>query len=64
MKLVFAVRIEIANPDGVFKPGMPADAVVALRPREQADDRRAAVPPSRCRGPFEELRTRARGQRA
>ena len=28
VKLVFAVRIEMANPDGVFKPGMPADAVV------------------------------------
>ncbi len=26
VKLVFAVRIEIANPDGIFKPGMPADA--------------------------------------
>ena len=26
VKLVFAVRIEMANPDGVFKPGMPADA--------------------------------------
>jgi HlyD family secretion protein len=29
VKLVFAVRIEIANPDGVFKAGMPADAIVA-----------------------------------
>jgi HlyD family secretion protein len=28
VKLVFAVRIEIANPQGVFKPGMPADAVL------------------------------------
>ena len=26
VKLVYAVRIEIANPSGVFKPGMPADA--------------------------------------
>jgi len=26
VKLVFAVRIEMPNPDGVFKPGMPADA--------------------------------------
>jgi len=25
-KLVFAVRIDIPNPDGVLKPGMPADA--------------------------------------
>ena len=30
VKLVFAVRIEIANPDGVFKPGMPADAVIPV----------------------------------
>jgi HlyD family secretion protein len=29
VKLVFAVRIEIANPEGIFKPGMPADAVLA-----------------------------------
>ena len=28
VKLVYAVRIEISNPDGVFKPGMPADAVL------------------------------------
>jgi HlyD family secretion protein len=28
VKLVFAVRIEIANPDFVFKPGMPADAEI------------------------------------
>jgi HlyD family secretion protein len=28
VKLVFAVRIEIANPEGVFKPGMPADAIL------------------------------------
>jgi HlyD family secretion protein len=26
VKLVYAVRVEIPNPDGVFKPGMPADA--------------------------------------
>jgi HlyD family secretion protein len=26
VKLVYAVKIEIPNPDGVFKPGMPADA--------------------------------------
>jgi HlyD family secretion protein len=29
VKLVFAVRIEIANPQQVFKPGMPADATLA-----------------------------------
>ena len=28
VKLVYAVRIEIANPSGVFKPGMPADAAL------------------------------------
>jgi membrane fusion protein YbhG len=28
VKLVFAVRIEIANPKGIFKPGMPADAAL------------------------------------
>jgi len=28
VKLVFAVRVEIANPEGVFKPGMPADAII------------------------------------
>jgi HlyD family secretion protein len=25
-KLVFRVKIQLANPDGIFKPGMPADA--------------------------------------
>jgi HlyD family secretion protein len=29
VKLVYAVRIEIANPEGIFKPGMPADAALA-----------------------------------
>ena len=29
VKLVYAVRIEIANPQGIFKPGMPADAALA-----------------------------------
>lgn len=28
VKLVFQVRIEIANSEGVFKPGMPADAIL------------------------------------
>ena len=31
VKLVYAVRIEISNPSGIFKPGMPADATL---PRE------------------------------
>ncbi|PKL25807.1 MAG: hypothetical protein CVV47_03965 [Spirochaetae bacterium HGW-Spirochaetae-3] len=30
VKLVFGVRIEIPNPDGTLKPGMPADARIAL----------------------------------
>jgi len=25
-KLVFRVKVQLANPDGTFKPGMPADA--------------------------------------
>jgi HlyD family secretion protein len=29
VKLVFAIRIEVANPEGIFKPGMPADAKLA-----------------------------------
>jgi HlyD family secretion protein len=29
-KLVFAVRIEIDNPDGALKPGLPADAVLHI----------------------------------
>jgi HlyD family secretion protein len=30
VKLVFGVKIEIDNPEGVLKPGMPADAVVKV----------------------------------
>jgi HlyD family secretion protein len=30
-KLVFAVRIQIPNPGGILKPGMPADAVIGGR---------------------------------
>jgi HlyD family secretion protein len=29
VKLVYAVRIAVANPEGIFKPGMPADAVLS-----------------------------------
>jgi HlyD family secretion protein len=29
-KLVFAVKIEVANPDGALKPGMPADASIPV----------------------------------
>ncbi len=28
VKLVFAVKVEMNNPDGVLKPGLPADAVI------------------------------------
>jgi HlyD family secretion protein len=28
VKLVFAVKVELSNPDGVLKPGLPADAVI------------------------------------
>ena len=28
VKLVYAVRLEISNPKGIFKPGMPADATL------------------------------------
>jgi HlyD family secretion protein len=30
VKLVFGVRIEIENPDGIFKPGLPADASLEM----------------------------------
>lgn len=30
-KLVFAVKIEVDNPDGALKPGLPADAVLRTR---------------------------------
>lgn len=32
VKLVFAVKVEIPNPDGILKPGMPADATVKAPP--------------------------------
>ena len=28
VKLVFGVRVEVPNPDGTLKPGLPADAVL------------------------------------
>jgi HlyD family secretion protein len=28
-KLVFAIKIEVQNPDGALKPGLPADARIA-----------------------------------
>lgn len=34
VKLVFAVRIEIPNPDGSLKPGLPADATVKIADRQ------------------------------
>jgi HlyD family secretion protein len=30
VKLVFGVKVEIPNPDGALKPGLPADAVIVL----------------------------------
>jgi HlyD family secretion protein len=33
VKLVFGVKIEVENPDGRLKPGMPADAVIDVRGR-------------------------------
>jgi HlyD family secretion protein len=30
VKLVFGVKVEVPNPDGLLKPGMPADAVLAV----------------------------------
>jgi len=29
VKLVFGVKVEVPNPDGLLKPGMPADAILA-----------------------------------
>jgi len=29
VKLVFGVKVEVPNPDGLLKPGMPADALLA-----------------------------------
>ena len=34
VKLVFGVRIEIPNPDGMLKPGLPADATIKVAPAE------------------------------
>ena len=33
-KLVFGVKIELPNPDGALKPGLPADAVVSLSAKQ------------------------------
>ena len=32
VKLVFGVKVEIENKDGLLKPGLPADAVVRVGP--------------------------------
>ncbi|MDR7469327.1 MAG: efflux RND transporter periplasmic adaptor subunit [Armatimonadota bacterium] len=41
VKLVFAVKVTIPNPDHLLKPGMPADATIRLAPRrEPAQGRR------------------------
>jgi HlyD family secretion protein len=31
VKLVFGVKIEVDNPEGTLKPGMPADAVIDVK---------------------------------
>jgi HlyD family secretion protein len=31
VKLVFGVKITVENPDGLLKPGMPADAVIEVK---------------------------------
>ena len=33
VKLVFGVKVEIPNPDGTLKPGLPADAVIVFEER-------------------------------
>jgi HlyD family secretion protein len=35
VKLVFGVKVEIANEEGLLKPGLPADAVVRVGPGER-----------------------------
>jgi HlyD family secretion protein len=35
VKLVFGVKLRIPNPDGLLKPGLPADAMVKAAPVEQ-----------------------------
>ncbi len=35
VKLVYRVKIEVDNPDGILKPGMPADAVIPLEPSDR-----------------------------
>ncbi|RPJ00227.1 MAG: efflux RND transporter periplasmic adaptor subunit, partial [Candidatus Aminicenantes bacterium] len=32
VKLVFGVKVEIGNKDGLLKPGLPADAVLRAAP--------------------------------
>jgi len=34
VKLVFRVKVEIPNPEGILKPGMPADALIITDPQE------------------------------
>jgi len=38
VKLVYRVKIELENPEGVLKPGMPADAVIPLDATPTAQD--------------------------
>lgn len=32
LNLVYRIKIQLANPDGALKPGMPADAVIQVKP--------------------------------
>jgi HlyD family secretion protein len=36
VKLVYKVKIALDNPDGLFKPGMPAEARLAPAPAQAA----------------------------
>jgi HlyD family secretion protein len=48
VKLVFAVKIAVDNPDQELKPGMPADATVRLHaPSAVQDPRGKGLPPAR-----------------
>ncbi len=44
VKLVFAVKIGIDNPDGVLKPGMPADALLDAAPQTEPGSSAGGTP--------------------
>jgi HlyD family secretion protein len=39
VNIVYKVRIEAENTDGILKPGMPADVTILKESSEKADDR-------------------------